>query len=93
MKELDKTLLRQLSRIQAPNCPSVSTLGDFLEGKGNSEESHALETHLRNCPSCVNRLIDLRELARLVQEGEEPPAVLVNEVKRFAHIGKWMKVV
>lgn len=83
MKELDKTLLQQLSRLQAPDCPSVGTLGDFLDGKGSSEEKHALEAHLRGCPSCVNRLIDLRELARLEQEGEEPPVALINEVKRL----------
>ncbi len=83
MKELDKTLLRQLSRLQAPDCPSVGTLGDFLDGKGSAEEKHALESHLRGCPSCVNRLIDLRELARLEQEGEEPPVALINELKRL----------
>lgn len=83
MKELDKTLLQQLSRLQAPDCPSVGALGDFLDGKGSAEEKHALDSHLRGCPSCVNRLIDLRELARLEQEGEEPPVALVNELKRL----------
>ena len=83
MKELDKTLLQQLSRLQAPDCPSVGTWGDFLDGKGSAEEKRALEAHLRGCPSCVNRLIDLQELARLEQEGEEPPAALVNEVKQL----------
>lgn len=83
MKELDKTLLRQLSRLQAPDCPSVRALGDFLDGKGSSEENQALESHLRGCPSCVNRLIDLRELAHLEQEGEEPPVALINELKRL----------
>jgi S1-C subfamily serine protease len=83
VKELDKTLLQQLSRLQAPDCPSVGTLGDFLDEKGSSEEKHTLDSHLRGCPSCVNRLIDLRELARLEQEGEEPPAALINELKRL----------
>jgi S1-C subfamily serine protease len=83
VKELDKTLLRKLSRLQAPDCPSVGALGDFLDGKGNSEEKHALESHLRGCPLCVNRLIDLRELARLEQEGEELPVALINELKRL----------
>src|SRR5207249_11984499 len=60
-----------------------SALGDFLDGKGSPEERQSLETHLRACPSCINRLIDLRELARLEKEGEEPPRALVNELKRL----------
>src|SRR5438034_6484152 len=81
VKELDKTLLEQLSRLKAPDCPSVGALGDFLDGKGSPEEKQSLEAHLRACPSCINRLIDLRELARLEKEGEEPPRALVNELK------------
>ncbi|MGE0827356.1 MAG: trypsin-like peptidase domain-containing protein [Candidatus Binatia bacterium] len=83
MKELDKTLLQQLSRLQAPDCPSRRTLGNFLDGKGDEEERRTLEVHLRGCPSCVNRLIDLRDLARLEQEGEEPPIALLKELKRL----------
>src|SRR5437773_448601 len=81
VKELDKTLLEQLSRLKAPDCPSVGALGDFLDGKVSPEERQSLEAHLRACPACVNRLIDLRELARLEKEGEEPPGDLVNELK------------
>ena len=92
VKELDKILLQQLSRVQAPHCPSVDTLGDFLDGKDSSPEQQVLEAHLRGCPSCVNHLITLRELARLEQEGEEPPAALVNEVKRLVHSQEPAKV-
>ena len=87
MKELDRTLLQQLSQLKAPDCPSedalVGALGDFLDGKGSPEERQSLEAHLRACPSCINRLIDLRELAHLEKEGEEPPRSLVNELKRL----------
>src|SRR5438128_9168646 len=83
VKELDKTLLEQLSRLKAPDCPSVGALGDFLDGKGSPEERQSLEAHLRACPSCLNRLIDLQELAHLEKEGEEPPRALVNELKRL----------
>src|SRR3989442_9155020 len=82
-KELDRILLQQLSRLKAPDCPSVGALGDFLDGKGSPEERQSLEAHLRACPSCINRLIDLQELARLEKEGEEPPRALVNELKRL----------
>ncbi|MGH7963212.1 MAG: trypsin-like peptidase domain-containing protein, partial [Candidatus Binatia bacterium] len=81
MKELDHTLLEQLSRLHAPDCPPVSVLGDFLDGQMIAEKKQPLEAHLQVCPSCVNRLIDLRELVRLEKEGEEPPQTLVNELK------------
>src|SRR2546427_353732 len=91
MKELDKTLLEQLSRLKAPDCPSVGALGDFLDEKGSPEEKQSLEAHLRACPACVNRLIDLRELARLEKEGEEPPRALVNELKLLVLAQKTLK--
>ncbi len=81
MKELDRTLLQQLSRVKAPDCPSIATLGDFLDGKGSAEERQTLETHLHSCPACLNRLIELRELALLEKEGETPARELVEEVK------------
>lgn len=84
MTELDKALLQRLSRLQAPDCPSVAALGDFLDEKGGAEERQTVELHLRGCPACVNRLIELRELAYLEQAGEDPPAALVNRLKRLA---------
>ncbi len=84
MTEFDKTLLQQLSRLQAPDCPSIGALGDFLDGKVNAEEKQSLEAHLRVCPSCINRLIDLRELALLAKTGEAPPPTLTKKLKRLA---------
>jgi len=81
MKELNRSLLQRLSRLQAPDCPSVSVLGDFLDGQIVAEKRPSVEAHLQTCPSCVNRLIDLRELVHLEKEGEEPPQTLVNELK------------
>lgn len=83
MRELDRSLLQQLSRLKAPDCPSEEALGNFLDGKGSPEERQSLEGHLQGCPSCVNRLIDLRELALWEQAGEKPPRALVNELKRL----------
>lgn len=83
MSEQDRTLLRQLSRLEGPDCPSLAALGTFLDGKGEREERETIEMHLRGCPACVNRLIDLRELAYLETEGEEPPPALVERLKRL----------
>jgi len=74
--EIDETLLRQLSRLHAPDCPSIHTLGEFVDGKLSPPERESLDGHLRGCPACINRLIDLRELALLAQEGETPPPAL-----------------
>ena len=76
--------MQQLSRLQASDCPSIGALGDFLDGKLSAEEQQSLETHLRNCPSCINRLIDLRELALLAKEGDTPPPALATKLKRLA---------
>jgi S1-C subfamily serine protease len=81
VKEVNRAVLQQLSRIKAPDCPPVRALGDFLEGTGTAEERQALETHLRACPSCLNQLIDLQELAFLEKRGEEPSRQLVEAVK------------
>jgi S1-C subfamily serine protease len=40
----------------------------------------SIEMHLRSCPACINRLIELRELARLQHHGPEPSAALLQEV-------------
>jgi S1-C subfamily serine protease len=43
-------------------------------------DSRSIEMHLRSCPACINRLIELRELARLQDRGPEPSAALLQEV-------------
>jgi len=83
VKDIDRILLQQLSRLKAPDCLSVKALGDFLDGRGSTAERYAAETHLRSCPSCTNRLIELQELARLADAGEDPPHALVETVKHF----------
>lgn len=83
MSEQDRILLRQFSRLEGPDCPSLAALGTFLDGKGRSEERETIEMHLRGCPACVNRLIDLRELAYLETTGEAPPPALVERLQRL----------
>ena len=43
-------------------------------------DSRSIEMHLRSCPACINRLIELRELARLQDHGPEPSAALLQKV-------------
>lgn len=88
MNELDRPLLERLGRLKAPDCPPLVGLGDYLDGRGDPDQRQTVETHLRGCPFCLNRLIELRELARLATEGERPPRALVEEAKRLASAGE-----
>ncbi len=78
MTDLDKSLLRRLGQMQASNCPSLAALGDFLDKKGSVDDRQALELHLRGCPACVNRLLELRELAHL-EKGRKTDTIQVAE--------------
>jgi len=80
MNEIDRRVLRQLSQMAGPDCPSLGILGDFLDDKVGPDVKQSLELHLRSCPLCVNRLIDLRELVRLEANGPKPPPALLQEV-------------
>lgn len=88
MNALDGPLLERLSRLKAPDCPSLASLGDYLDGRDDPDRRQTVEAHLRGCPFCLNRLIELRELARLAAEGEHPPRALIEEAKRLASGGE-----
>ncbi len=81
--KVDRAVLQQLRKLQAPHCPPLRTLGDFLDQQGSPEERASVELHLRACPSCLHRLIDLQELAFLQRAGEEPSREVVEAVKSF----------
>src|SRR5216684_5328577 len=80
MGEIDRRILGQLSQTSRPDCPTIRALGDFLDQSVDAERRASIEMHLRSCPSCINRLIELRELARLQDQGPEPSAALLREV-------------
>ena len=80
MSEIDRRILAQLSHTSRPDCPTIKALGDFLDQKIDAESGESIEMHLRSCPACINRLIELRELARLQDQGPEPRAALLQEV-------------
>lgn len=84
MAELDTTLLRQLSQLQVPGCPSIAALGTLLDEQLSAEERQSLEAHVQACPVCMNRLIELRELALFAQEAEAPSPAVREKLQRTA---------
>src|SRR6266852_7089387 len=80
MGEIDRRILGQLSQTSRPDCPTIKALGDFLDQSVEADRRASIEVHLRSCPACINRLIELRELARLQDQGPEPSASLLQEV-------------
>jgi anti-sigma factor RsiW len=83
VSELDHNLLQRLGKVRAPNCPPLARLGDFLDEKLASDDRHVIELHLQACPSCLNRLIELRELALLQKEGGVVPEAATRRVKEL----------
>ena len=87
MSEIDRRILGQLSQTSRPDCPTIRALGDFLDQSVDAESGASIEMHLRSCPACINRLIELRELARLQDRGPEPSAALLQEVISMVRAG------
>lgn len=80
MGEIDRRILGQLSQTSRPDCPTIKALGDFLDQSVEADQTASIEMHLRSCPACINRLIELRELARLQAQGPEPSPALLQKV-------------
>ena len=83
MSEPDDKLLQRLGQVRAPNCPSLARLGDFLDEKLAPDDRRSVELHLQACPWCINRLIELRELASLQEEGEAVPTAVTRRAKEL----------
>ena len=83
MSEPDDKLLQRLGQVSAPNCPPLARLGDFLDEKLAPDDRRSVELHLQACPSCINRLIELRELAILQKEGEAVPEAVTRRAKEL----------
>jgi hypothetical protein len=81
VSEPNDKLLQRLRQVRAPNCPPLATLGDFLDEKLPPDDRRSIELHLQACPSCINRLIELRELAILQKEGEAVPEAVTRRAK------------
>jgi hypothetical protein len=80
MSEIYPQIFAELSQMVRPDCPTIKTLGEFLDTGVDAENKTLIEKHLRTCAVCVNRLIELRELARLQTEGPEPSPMLMQDV-------------
>ena len=83
MSEPDDKLLQRLGQVRAPNCPPLARLGDLLDEKLAPDDRRSVELHLQACPSCINRLIELRELAILQKEGEAVPEAVTRCAKEL----------
>jgi anti-sigma factor RsiW len=46
------------------DCPSIKTLGELIDEKLNPDDRESVESHLRSCPACLNRLTERRDLAQ-----------------------------
>jgi anti-sigma factor RsiW len=82
VKEFDQVLQR-LRQLKAPDCPPLRMLGDFIDATASPDQMQAVQAHLQGCPACMSSLIDLRELARLEEEGEDAPADLLQQLKEI----------
>ena len=83
MNALNRDLLQQLSRLKTPGCPPLVALGVYLDKRDSTQERQVLEAHLQACPACINRLLELRELTLLEQQGAAPPRTLVDRTQRL----------
>jgi len=72
MSEIDRKVLRQLSQMAGPDCPPIKALGDLIDEELRPEAKESLELHVRSCPACINRLVELRELAHLQTQTRQP---------------------
>ena len=81
MAKISPSLLSQVSRLKAPDCPSIDALGAYLDQTSTPEAHADLESHLRSCPSCLNQLAELQELASLEKTRVTPPAHVLLKAK------------
>ena len=55
-------------------CPEGETLTDYYYGGLNADDKKRLETHLKHCPLCSEKLSLLKAFERTYQEPEKLPA-------------------
>jgi len=78
-----RAILRALSQVQAPHCPTLDALGAYLQEQESAADRHAIEAHIQACPSCLHHLIDLQEAVFLARAGDSPAPELVQRVQAF----------
>lgn len=63
-------------------CPDSNDLASYLEGMLSRRRLAQIEDHLAGCNSCVNAVVELRELC--VVKAASPPEVVVDRAKKLA---------
>lgn len=66
-------------------------LENFREGNGSQKERATIGVHLKQCPFCMNHLLELQELEFLAKERgwENPPLRRVKEFKQVVAKKTW----
>ena len=72
----------------------IRQLDDYLHGLPDREETKRLETHLRECPTCRERLEEARAAWEQVQRPEMPPVPRVElpRTGKTRRIPAWLAV-
>ncbi|HXZ87989.1 MAG TPA: serine protease [Candidatus Binataceae bacterium] len=83
MKESDSKLIATLGRLKGSECPSERELGEFVGNSLAAQERQTVESHLRSCPYCINRVVEMRETALLLLEGEKAPDRLIARLQQL----------
>ena len=86
-------LLKGLEGSKTPECLSPAALGQYIERALPIEESDRVEKHVAACLSCLNQLVELRELLFLEKQAEPLPLSLERSLQRLAirqEAGVWV---
>ena len=82
MSDAENKLLRYLRSPKGP-CPPLEALAELVEEEISAEDRELIEAHVHLCPSCQERLDDLRETLSFARQGATPPRDFVEEAKRI----------
>jgi S1-C subfamily serine protease len=82
VSDAENKLLRHL-RSPKGLCPPLEAFAELVEGDISAEDRALIDGHVQLCPSCQERLNDLRETLSFARQGSKPPRAFVEEAKRI----------
>jgi S1-C subfamily serine protease len=95
-EKIEAEFLEELEKHKTPQCPTVSTLGQYIEQALPNRERDGVEKHLTACLYCLNQLVELRELLFLEKKADPLPADLEKRLQRLAgkqNVNGWQTLV
>ncbi len=78
----EDTRNRQWARRRRSDCPGADLLDEYRRQVLDKSRTESIEAHLRQCPACINELIDLREFAVLEDAAQPAPEQLLQRVRQ-----------